>query len=181
VSGVRRVIVGASGSPGSLRALRFAADLARDSDALLISVLAWSPPGGDLAERRAPCPPLRGVWEDAARGRLAGALEAAWGTLPEGLAVRQLVERGEPGPVLVSAADAAGDVLVVGAGRRGFAGRIVGGRVCRYCLFHAQCPVVGVPPAALPHGAFQALRGWTFRHREQTLDQALRDWGRAPA
>ena len=52
MSGARRIIVGASGSPGSLQALRFAADLARDRDAPLIPVLAWLPPGGDLADRR---------------------------------------------------------------------------------------------------------------------------------
>ena len=44
---MRRVVVGASGSPGSLRALRYA--LARAHDATLIPVLAWVPPSGDLA------------------------------------------------------------------------------------------------------------------------------------
>jgi hypothetical protein len=51
---VCRVIVGASGSPGSLRALRYAQHLARDLDATLVPVLAWLPPGGDLADRRTP-------------------------------------------------------------------------------------------------------------------------------
>ena len=55
MTGVRRVIVGASGSPGSLRALRHAEDLARHSDATLMPVLAWVPPGGELAARQ-PCP-----------------------------------------------------------------------------------------------------------------------------
>lgn len=55
MTGIRRVIVGASGSPASLQALRYAEELARANDALLIPVLAWVPPGGDLADRRAPC------------------------------------------------------------------------------------------------------------------------------
>ena len=55
MTGIRRVIVGASGSPASLQALRYAEEMARASDALLIPVLAWVPPGGDLADRRAPC------------------------------------------------------------------------------------------------------------------------------
>jgi nucleotide-binding universal stress UspA family protein len=55
VAGIRRVIVGISGSPGSLRALRYAEDLARTFDATLIPVLAWTPPSGDLADRRSPC------------------------------------------------------------------------------------------------------------------------------
>jgi hypothetical protein len=45
VTGVRRVIVGASGSPGSLRALRYADERARAHDATLIPVLTWLPPG----------------------------------------------------------------------------------------------------------------------------------------
>ncbi len=43
MTGIRRVIVGASGSPASLRALRYAEELARANDALLIPVLAWIP------------------------------------------------------------------------------------------------------------------------------------------
>jgi nucleotide-binding universal stress UspA family protein len=56
MSGIGRVIVGASGSPGSLQALRYAEELARAHDATLIPALAWVPPGGDLADRRAPVP-----------------------------------------------------------------------------------------------------------------------------
>jgi len=52
VTGVRRVIVGASGSPGSLRALRHAEDLARHSDATLMPVLAWVPPAVLAQQRR---------------------------------------------------------------------------------------------------------------------------------
>ena len=43
MTGIRRVIVGASGSPASLQALRYAEELARANDALLIPVLAWVP------------------------------------------------------------------------------------------------------------------------------------------
>lgn len=79
MSGFRRVIVGASGSPGSLRALRYAEDLARTNGATLIPVLALVQPGGDLAD---PCLPpgyLRKVLRDDARQRLQNALIAAWG------------------------------------------------------------------------------------------------------
>jgi hypothetical protein len=57
-----RVIVGASGSPGSLRALRYAEQLALAHDAILVPVLAWVPPGEDLADRRGPSKYLRQVW-----------------------------------------------------------------------------------------------------------------------
>jgi len=49
-----RIIVGASGSPGSLQALRYAQHLAHYFDATLMPLLAWLPPGGDLADRRTP-------------------------------------------------------------------------------------------------------------------------------
>ena len=179
--GARRVIVGASGSPGSLRALRYAEDLARLNDALLIPVLAWTPPGGDLAERRSPSAYLRRVWQQAAGQRLSRALEAAWGTAPPGVALHPMVVRGEPGPALVDVASCGDDLVVVGAGRRGWPGRWLSARVSRYCLRHARCPVLVVPPATLGAGPGRGLRGWGFRHRELTVDRALREWGRAPA
>lgn len=46
VPGLGRVIVGASGSPGSLGALRYGDVLARAHQALLVPVIAWEPPGG---------------------------------------------------------------------------------------------------------------------------------------
>lgn len=49
----RRVVAGVSGSPGSLAALRRAADEARrGAEAELLVVLAWEPPGGDLTHGR---------------------------------------------------------------------------------------------------------------------------------
>lgn len=54
VSGVGRLVVGASGSPGSLGALRYARNLACLIDVPVVAVQAWVPPGGDLAERRCP-------------------------------------------------------------------------------------------------------------------------------
>jgi nucleotide-binding universal stress UspA family protein len=51
---MRRVVVGVHGSLGSLQALRYAANEARDRDTPLVAIIAWLPPGGDLAERRYP-------------------------------------------------------------------------------------------------------------------------------
>ncbi|HTT52631.1 MAG TPA: universal stress protein [Streptosporangiaceae bacterium] len=180
MSGPRRIIIGANGSPGSIRALRYAEDLAYFSHAMLVPVIAWTPPGGELAERRAPSSELRRAWAEAARHRLRAALAAAWGSgLPDGLNVRAIIARGEPGPVLVDEADSDGDLLVLGTGRRGLRSCLVSGRVTRYCLRHAECPVLAVPPAAL--SGTSGLRGWAFRHRELTLDRAMRDWGKTAA
>jgi nucleotide-binding universal stress UspA family protein len=172
VSGVRRVIAGVSGSPGSLRALRFAASLAREHQAALIPVLAWTPPGGEMADRNHPSSYLRRLWADAARQRLAAAVELALGGVPADLDFDPRALRGQPGSVLIGVARADGDVLVVGTGRRGPLRRLLACHVSRYCLAHARCPVVAVPPPALAqlgHG----LRGWAMRHRG--LDPACAD------
>jgi nucleotide-binding universal stress UspA family protein len=171
VSAVRRIIVGVSGSPGSLQALRRAADLAREHYAPLIPVLAWLPPGGDLADRSHPSPYLRNLWQDAAWQRLWQAIDLAFGGVPDGVAFDPEVMRGEPGHVLVGVATHPDDMLVIGAGRRGALAHALSCRVSRYCLAHAECPVVAVPPPALAQVS-HGLRGWAFRHRGLSPDHA---------
>ena len=57
--GICRVVAKVSGSPGSVHALRHAADLAHRNDAILIPLHAWVPPEGDIHERKHPCLQLR--------------------------------------------------------------------------------------------------------------------------
>ena len=118
MSSVYRVIVGVSGSPDGLRALRYAQHLARDFDATLVPVLAWMPPRGDLADRRTPCDELRRIWAQDAWQQLQDALNMAWGKQPADLLVRPLIRRGYHGLVLVNAACRPGDLLVVGSAAR---------------------------------------------------------------
>jgi nucleotide-binding universal stress UspA family protein len=169
VSGVRRIIVGVSGSPGSLQALRHAADLARLHHAPVVPVLAWTPPGGDLADRSHPSPYLRQIWRDAAWRRLWEAIDLALGGVPEDVSFESDVIRGDAGDVLVGAACHPDDVLVIGAGRRGAVAHPLFCRVSRYCVAHARCPVVAVPPAELAQVS-HGLRGWAFRHRGPSPD-----------
>jgi nucleotide-binding universal stress UspA family protein len=172
VHGARRIIIGTSGSPGSLQALRYAAGIARDNEATLVPVLAWTPPGGDLADRRYPSAYLRQVWRDGAWQQMWTALELAWGGIaPAGRPAEPRVLRGEPGEVLVASAGEPGDLLVIGTGRRGAMRRLIGSKVGRYCLGHAGCPVVAVPPAELEHAAGHGLRGWAFRHRALSVSR----------
>lgn len=146
--GVDRVIAGTSGSPGSLRALRYAEVLARAHDAALVPVIAWVPPEGDRAPgfTRAICARSGTTWPASISGMRSSPSGERSLTNPR---VQPHVERGAAGWVLVSIACRAGDLLVVGAGRRGALARTVSCQVSRYCVAHAQCPVLTVPPAAL--------------------------------
>ena len=175
MSDVGRVIVGASGSPGSLHALRHGEALARAHGAVLIPVLAWELPGGDCAERAQPSGELRRVWQNLACGRLTDALIAVWGEVPADPLVQPHVERGPAGWVLVNLAGCPGDVLVVGAGRRGALARMVFTKVSRYCLAHARCPVLAIPPPALARELGHSHLTWMFWHRPLTPEQILRD------
>jgi nucleotide-binding universal stress UspA family protein len=160
---VRRIIVGVHGSLGSLQALRYAADEARQRDVPLLPVTAWVPPGGDLAERRHSSPYLRKVWRDDAWKRLWAAFDAGLGGVPADVRVEPHIARGETGPVLVNAADQPDDLLIIGTGRRAGLGRMVHRSVSRYCLAHAKCPVLAVPPSALMDEVGHGLRSWHIR------------------
>lgn len=159
MSGVRRVIVGASGSPGSLRALRYAEDLARAHDATVIPVLAWAPPGGDVADRRSPCGYLRRIWEeDACRGSGMRSsqpgeksLTVRWSSLS--------CSGARLAGSLVSMACCPGDLLVVGAGRRGALARMVSGK--GEPLLPGPCPVPGARRSAT--GIRPGSQAWPAR------------------
>ena len=161
---VRRIIVGVHGSLGSLQALRYAAEEARQRNAPLLAVTAWVPPGGEMAERRAPSAHLRRIWREAASQRLLAAFDAGLGGVPADLHVEPQVARGETGPVLVDTADHPDDLLIIGTGRRAGIGRVLHRSVSRYCLAHARCPVLAVPPSALMDEMSHGLRSWHLRH-----------------
>lgn len=179
--GVGRLIVGTSGSPGSLCALRYAEAAARGNDSLLIPVIAWEPPGGDHADRIAPSWDLRQEWQSLAHRRLRDALVAVWGDVPDDPRIQPHVERGPAGWVLVSLADRPDDLLVIGAGRRGTLARLVFSGVSRYCLARARCPVLAVPPPASARELGYSRLAWLPWHRPLTAEQVFRDRGRPAA
>ncbi|MFD0396044.1 universal stress protein [Streptomyces nogalater] len=118
-SSAARVVVGVSGSPGSLTALARAAEEARRRGAQLWPVLAWEPPGGELGSRRAPvAADMVPQWELLARERLLKALRDVFGSTDTGVPGTALTVRGAAGPALVRIAEREDDVIVVGAGRR---------------------------------------------------------------
>ncbi|MFF7634002.1 universal stress protein [Kitasatospora sp. NPDC008050] len=140
----RRVVVGVSGSLGSLAALHRAAEEARRTGAELLTVLAWMPPGGEHSVRRAPCPPLVSACREAAVERLGTALGEAFPGGLAGVPLQCVAVRGEAGPALVAAADGPDDVLIVGTGG-GRWRRWLRPSVTNYCVRHAGCPVLTVP------------------------------------
>ncbi|KOV57040.1 universal stress protein [Streptomyces sp. MMG1121] len=160
-----RVVVGVSGSLGSVTALRRATAVARRLGAELWPVLAWEPPGGDPAARRSPAGGLLvEEWQRLAGQRLAAVLDEIFGGDGPGVPMCAVVVRGAPGPALVATADREDDVLVVGAGRRGLH-RAFSGRVSRHCLAHAICPVLAVPPSPLQSELLSVHRRNTWHLR----------------
>jgi nucleotide-binding universal stress UspA family protein len=145
------VVVGVSGSPGSVHALRFAIERAHELGATLMPVIAWQPPGGDSAMRPYPAHVADG-WADAAEARLLTAVNVDLGGVPEDVRTEPHVVRGRPGRVLVAFADRPGDLLVLGEPRPGRLRRAWSGAgsVARHCLAHAACPVVTVNADARP-------------------------------
>jgi nucleotide-binding universal stress UspA family protein len=181
VSGVGRLIVGTSGSPGSLQALRYGEGLARVHQVALIPVIAWELPGGDRSHRIGPSRELAKACQELASRQLREALIAVWGEVPNDPLVQPRIERGPTGWVLVNLACRPDDVLVVGAGRRGPLGRLACSRVSRYCLAHACCPVVAVPPPILAREFGHGRLARVLWRRSLTPERVLGEQGRPAA
>ncbi|MFB7126290.1 universal stress protein [Kitasatospora xanthocidica] len=157
-----RVVVGVSGSLGSLAALHRGAAEARDRGAVLVPVLAWEPPGGEHGYRRSPCPPLLAAVREAADQRLRDALDAAFGGADPGVPMRPVLVRGDTGPALLHIADRPDDLLVLGHSG-GPLRRRLRRAVPAYCARRAGCPVLTVPAPELLHD-LEALHRRTRWH-----------------
>jgi nucleotide-binding universal stress UspA family protein len=149
---IGRVVVGVSGSPENLQALRHAVELARHYDATLIAVNAQPVPG----PRRGPGlrPRVRRdrdpVWQRAAALVVRAAFDDALGGLPPDVECVLLAAPGEPGPALVAVAERANDVLVLGSAHRHATRRArVRHGVAAYCIARGVCSVLTVPPPPL--------------------------------
>ncbi|MFD0270078.1 universal stress protein [Streptomyces sp. NPDC127106] len=169
-----KVVVGVSGSLGSLAALHRAAAEARTRKAELCAVLAWQLPGGGLGGRSSCADPAPAQWRAAAAERLREVLDTAFGAgTPAGVTVAGWTVRATAGAALVDTARDPEDLLVVGAGSHGPLLRLVRPSVARYCLAHAACPVLTVPPSPLVAAYDAAHRRNAWR---RPLD--LRELGR---
>ncbi len=154
------IVVGVSGSPASVGALRWAAGEAARLHGQLHVVLAWTaqpyapyaPQPASLSEQQR---------RDRARADLAAVARAVFGPVAPDYLVIEVVEE-QPERAL-AARSAGADLLVLGsASAHGPAGGSLG-PVIRTCLSRAHCPVVVVgpeltsgDPAARPAGTSQA-------------------------
>jgi nucleotide-binding universal stress UspA family protein len=149
--GGMKVVVGVSDSLTGWSALRQAVHEARQRGADLHAVRAYP----IRAAGRNPAPPLL-ARDGAAEAEsiVRQAFANAMGGVPHDIDVKIVVA---PGPARWVLADYTGcddDLLVVGSGRRG----VLGQRTARYCLAHAGCLVLVVPPQELARtGSTRAL------------------------
>ncbi|WP_407835814.1 universal stress protein [Streptomyces sp. DSM 116496] len=146
---MRRVVVGVSGTLGNRAVLHRGAAEARVHDAELWTVMAWQAPGGELGSRSACNVSSLAACRAAAVERLREVLDEAFGKKGPGVTLAGLTVRATPGAALVDTARAGDDLLVVGSGSRSPLRRLVRPSVARYCLAHAACPVLIVPPSPL--------------------------------
>jgi nucleotide-binding universal stress UspA family protein len=137
------IVVGASGSLASRRALRWAADEARRRGARLVIVRAWLPVqpafyAGHADQHVTEHERQAATWE------LASTLRATFGAklppgafteITEGMAERVLVEKSADADMLVLGSSSSPTVV----------GRAIG-PVIRSCLSRAHCPVVVIGP-----------------------------------
>jgi nucleotide-binding universal stress UspA family protein len=152
-----RVVVGVSGSLGSLAALRTGLREARLRGRPLVAVLAWQPQGGETVYRMAPTPSLLERWEREAWERLDQALAQAWGRLPLDVQVEPVIVRSSAGGALTAVADRPDDLLVIGTTRRFGPARLLSG-VHAYLTARARCPVLTAQGPRPPRALVRRLR-----------------------
>jgi nucleotide-binding universal stress UspA family protein len=133
----RRIVVGVDGSESSARALKWAAEQAQLTGAVLEVVTTWEWPtsygwGVVIPEGWSPTDDAQKVFDQAV-GPVAEA--------HPGVTIRPMIVEGHPAPVLVEESEGA-DLLVVGSRGHGeFAGMLLGS-VSEHCVTNAHCPVL---------------------------------------
>jgi nucleotide-binding universal stress UspA family protein len=137
----QRVVVGVDGSPGSVAALRVAADEARLRSSPLRVVMAWQLTWPEIAIET---PHVLEQAREHARQRLDAPL-AALADTDAGVEITAELVSGHPVMVLVEETRNA-TMLVIGTrGTSGVVGTFVGS-VAHAVIHNARCPVLVVPP-----------------------------------
>jgi nucleotide-binding universal stress UspA family protein len=147
-----RIVVGVDGSPGSLRALRWALSEASARGGNVHTVGVWQSPGGMHYTTLADTTPPKEAMEAAVAATVAAATAPAGdGKLPRQAAITVSVVEGIPA-IELQPAVVDGDLVVVVVGPRGHR-EVVGlllGSVSQHVVSRARCPVVVVPSVGHP-------------------------------
>lgn len=136
-----RIVVGVDGSPGSLRALRWAIDDAAARGGVIEAVTAWQSPYDFGEEPLVPALEEQ-ISADAASSLHDGVVEVAGAGVP--CPVREVVVHGDPAWSLCDRAAGASALVVGSRGHGGLSGALLGS-VSTKCAHHCSSPVVIVP------------------------------------
>jgi nucleotide-binding universal stress UspA family protein len=145
-SGIRKLLLATDLSEASSSATDEAFELARQLQAALLVVSVIDPgslllPGGRF---RARIDQVRERREQLAQALVERGRE-------EGVEVSFLVWSGDPGDMIIEAAESEQvDMIVVGSHGRGAVGRFLIGSVSEFVVRHARCPVLVVRPREAP-------------------------------
>jgi len=137
------ILVGIDGSTSARRALEHAVDLARAGNSKL-TLITVAPPVSMYVT-------LGGVAVDTMTTELDNwaktVLDEAMRTLPDDVTAHTVQGRGHPGPEIVKELKRGGyDLVVLGSRGRGRTQEGLLGSVNGYLHFHAQVPLLSVPP-----------------------------------
>ena len=158
------IVVGVDASEHGRRALTVAVDLARRLHVPCHVLHVWAYPTMAIAG-----PYAGGAWPLIDLGPA----ETTWleqllaDVEHDGVTISAEVQRGAAGPALVAAAAALNSPLVIvgSVGHGAVLGALLGS-VSGYCLHHAACPVVVVPPAGRVAPALPAERTPVAAHSQ---------------
>jgi nucleotide-binding universal stress UspA family protein len=143
------IVVGVDDSPSSRRAIRWAADYARATGCQLraVHVLLW-PPSSEIFAYSVEADE---IYPDSSyvEERDRKASQAVFEEVHPDPDWELRYAQGHAGRILVELSRTA-RLLVVGAREHRGIGRLLNGSAAHYCLNHASCPVVSVPPEGGP-------------------------------
>ena len=157
------VVVGVDGSPASFTGLRWALAHAGRTNAQVCAVRCWEPVSAPRWESAVTAEPVSPNAKERARveRELNQVVEAARAQVPDGgvqVVVRQRVACGPAGPILVAEADGAA-LLVVGSHAHRRIVELLRQSVSSFCMRHATCPVLVIPPEMAPRLALGVITG----------------------
>ncbi len=175
------VVVGVDGSPASYTALRWALGHVGRTGGQVRAIRCLRPvavPAWEAAVTGEPVPASaeQQVWAERELDQIVAAALVRVRDGAQRVAVRRRVVRGSAGPVLVAEAGGAALLVVGSHGHRRFT-ELAHGSVSAYCIRHASCPVVVIPPASEWGSSWPRWRPGAGRKRVSSRVERWLGWG----